>query len=120
MIQNLVVRAAQAGMVAGSVLVAVPSDRPGDDTLIAWTIRACLTLGLAAIAYLLNDTMKTIRETKRVQHEHATKLALHDIMFEQWLDELADSGLADNPGRRRSDQIIRAIIKETRPEGAGP
>lgn len=107
-------------MVAGSVLVAVPSDRAGDDTLVAWTIRACLTLGLGAIAYLLNDTLKTIKDTKRVQHEHATKLALHDIMYEQWLDELADSGLTDNPGRRRSDQIIRAIIKETRKEGDKP
>lgn len=107
-------------MVAGSVLVAVPSDTTADDTLVAWTIRACLTLGLAAIAYLLNDTLKTIKDTKRVQHEHSTKLALHDIMYEQWLDELAESGLTDNPGRRRSDQIIRAIIKETRHGGEGP
>lgn len=118
MIQNLVVRAAQTGMVAGSFMVAVPVDGR-EDNLFAWGMRAVLTLGLAAVAYLLNDTLKTIKETKKIQHEHTTKLALHDIMFEQWLDELADSGLADNPGRRRSDQIIRAIIKETRPEGAG-
>lgn len=101
-------------MVVASVLAAAPDGAPSD-SLVAWTIRGVTTLGLAAIAYLLNDTMKTIKETKRVQNEHVTKLALHDIMFEQWLDELADSGnVADNPGRRRSDQIIRAIIEKTR------
>jgi hypothetical protein len=114
MVETLLVRAAQAGMVIGSIIVAAPSDTPGDDSLIAWTIRGCLTLGLAAVAYLLNDTMKTIKETKKVQGDHATKLALHDIMFEQWLDELADSKNGnENPGRRRSDQIIRAIIEES-------
>lgn len=114
MMEFIVVRAAQLGMIAASIMSAIP-DASVDDSLVAWTIRGVTTLGLAAIAYLLNDTMKTIKETKRVQHEHSTKLALHDIMFEQWLDELADTTeTPDNPGRRRSDQIIRAIVHETR------
>lgn len=107
---------AQIGMIAASIMAAIPTPE-SEDSLFAWTIRGVLTLGLAAIAYLLNDTMKTIRETKRIQHEHATRLALHDIMFEQWVDELADEKQQpENPGRRRSDHIIRAIIEETHRE----
>lgn len=119
MMEAIVVRAAQFGMIAASIMSAA-ADPNAEDSLVAWTIRGVTTLGLAAIAYLLNDTMKTIKETKRVQHEHAVKLALHDIMYEQWLDELADAkgaGLDENPGRRRSDQIIRAIVETTRQQG---
>ena len=103
-------------MVLGSLLTLAPSSEPGENAMGPWVIRAVLTLGLAAIAYLLNDTMKTIRETKRVQHEHAVKLALHDIMYEQWLDELSEGNALESPGRRRSDQIIRAIVQNTRKE----
>lgn len=101
-------------MVVGSIVAAVPVDGASEDSLFAWGMRGVLTLGLAAVAYLLNDTLKTIKETKSIQHEHSTKLALHDIMFNQWLEELAESPPPDNPGRRRSDQIVRAIIQETR------
>lgn len=102
-------------MVVGSIVAAVPVDGASEDSLFAWGMRGVLTRGLAAVAYLLNDTLKTIKETKSIQHQHTTKLALHDIMFEQWLDELAESQASpDNPGRRRSDQIIRAIVHETR------
>lgn len=120
-VESLLVRAAQASMVVGSLAAVIPEGTPIDDSLFAWTIRGVLALGLAAVAYLLNDTLKTIKETKRVQHDHATKLALHDIMFEQWLDELSEGIPAlESPGRRRSDQIIRAIVKETRDKGKAP
>jgi hypothetical protein len=98
-------------MIVASILAAAPDGAPSD-SLVAWVIRGVTTLGLAAIAYLLNDTMKTIKETKRIQQEHTTQIALHNIMFEQWLDELAETAVvgenpwtpairSDNPRNRR-------------------
>jgi hypothetical protein len=80
-------------------------------------IRGIITLGLASVAYLVRDSFKMLKETKKevieARREFASVMATvaaHQIMFEHWLDDLSKGDL-DNPGRRKSDEILRRILE---------
>lgn len=111
MIGHLFVKATQYSLYAGSILSVAPTGLDQDSTLVGWTVRCVLGLAMAAVAYLLNDTMKTIKATKKMVNDHSLKLAVHDVMYEQWLNDLMDNELPNHPTRRRSDIVLKAVAE---------
>lgn len=79
------------------------------DQNVAWLMRGLLGLGLLACAYLLRDAANTMKETKKQVADLIVVVATHNIMFEHWVDNLGNDDI-DNPGRRKSDSLIRQMI----------
>ena len=101
------------GIAFGSIAAAAPD---GASDTVTYIIRGALGLGLLAVGYLLKDVAENSKETAKLVREHDVALKLHGLMFDQWLERLGESDLADNPGRRDTDKLLRALLQQRKTE----
>lgn len=86
------------------------------DAIVGWIIRAILGALIAVGAWILRDAAKTLKETHAEQAALKAIVASHQVMFEHWLDSLVEHKGEEapgmiNPGRRKSDAILRDLIE---------
>lgn len=105
-------------MLAGVIGAAATPGMISTDEIVGWVIRAVLG-GLIAIgAWILRDAAKTLKETHADMAAVKASVAAHQIMFEHWLDGLVEGQELPNemnPGRRKSDEVLRALIEQRKP-----
>lgn len=109
------IKAVVLPMVAGLLGAAATPGMIATDEIVGWVIRAVLGGLIAVGAWILRDAAKTLKETHADMAAVKASVAAHQIMFEHWLDGLVDRGDLPNemnPGRRKSDAILRELIEQ--------
>ncbi len=74
---------------------------------------AIVTLLVAVVAYFLKQVADDIRTTRQTVDEHGRVLARHGVMYEMWLDDIANALATEDheSPKRRSTDILRDMIK---------
>lgn len=104
--------------VLGVLLDPIPAHGSTEE-IVSWIVKGIMSIGVAAIAYLVRDAAKTLRQTqkditdtRREVASMSSTVAAHQIMFEHWFGNLTSQDFAATPGRRASDQIIRELLEQ--------
>lgn len=72
-----------------------------------WLYRVLMGLLLTVCVYFLKQTADDIKETRKLVNSHTTTLSLHNLMWEDWIENMTSN--PDHPNRRQSDKIIEMI-----------
>lgn len=72
-----------------------------------WLYRVLMGLLLAVCAYFLKQVADDIKETRKLVNSHTTTLSLHNIMWEDWIENMTSN--PDHPNRRQSDKIVELL-----------